>query len=243
MKASSCFQLAAAGVFSLAALAIAAPPECAIDCLPNAIDGRIEECKDDTTVYVCFCKSPNIQRDFMTCADTMCKNVEEKQRVTGFTADLCDGIGSPVDTGKLTEPAKTDGNTAIETSLAKTTKEGDTTTTEAAGETSEASDVETTSTVETGSAIEITSAAETTSTVETITTAITTETSKAEETTSEEVGDEKTTVAPSASADTTDSTEEPASTPTSADANAANSGSVPGFLAAAGIAAAVLRFV
>ncbi|KAF4471106.1 hypothetical protein FALBO_1973 [Fusarium albosuccineum] len=248
MKTSTYIQLAAAGVLSIASATNTEPPKCAIDCFQSLITQLPPADCNEATTYKCFCRMPSMQSSFFGCAKPKCgDNYDE---ATSFAADLCDEVGIPIETDKLTEPPKTEGATTnpIPTSTsdgaeketskadAGTTTEQPETTTKAVGESSSATAGETTE-------------------VSTANNATLTQTeSKPDETSApgetDTAGDTKvettagqTTAAPSGASTPSGSTDGAASTPTSADGNGASTESVSGLLMAAGMAAALLQLL
>ncbi|KAF7562825.1 hypothetical protein G7046_g1324 [Stylonectria norvegica] len=151
MKTSTSFQLAAAGILSLASMVAADIPACAIDCFQGVItDHPPLECKE-ADMYHCFCKDPfgpPLQEYYLECARSDCGSSTDAQNAIQFGVDLCSELGFPITIpiDQPTSPATT-SKAPMETT---TTKAG---TTSAAGETTSAAQPTATAT-ENSSAVE-----------------------------------------------------------------------------------------
>ncbi|KAJ3535186.1 hypothetical protein NM208_g7234 [Fusarium decemcellulare] len=159
MKASTYTQLAAAGILSIASVAIGTdPPKCAIDCFQSLITQLPPADCNEATTYKCFCRMPSMQSSFFDCAKPKCGN--DYDEATSFAANLCDEVGIPIETDT---PSKTEDATTnpVPTSTSdgaekETSKDGSGTTTEQAETTTEA--VEESSSTAAGETTEVSTA-------------------------------------------------------------------------------------
>ncbi|UPL02162.1 hypothetical protein LCI18_013096 [Fusarium solani-melongenae] len=233
MKTSSFAQL-----LSLASVATAAMPKCAIDCFQDVIYAHPPMGCKESTMYLCFCKMPSLQWYFVECGNEKC---EDSEGAISFGLNLCDELGYPIETDKLTKPPITSEGTITEARPTVTGEDDSKPTTNDAAETTTAEE----------SAAETTEAASTTVASTGATTAAASKTeSSAEETETEEAetsAEESTAESTAAGSSAAESTAADATTDASADAatstpttepNGANSVSASGLLIAVGVVAA-----
>ncbi|KAM0429735.1 hypothetical protein ACHAPT_006341 [Fusarium lateritium] len=100
MKTSSYAQLAAVGILSLASVATAMP-KCSIDCFQDVIYAHPPMACKEATMYMCFCKMPSLQWYFVECCNKKC---EDSEGAISFGTNLCEELGHPIETDKLTKP-------------------------------------------------------------------------------------------------------------------------------------------
>ncbi|KAI8655247.1 CFEM domain-containing protein [Fusarium keratoplasticum] len=233
MKTSSFAQL-----LSLASVATAAMPKCAIDCFQDVIYAHPPMGCKESTMYLCFCKMPSLQWYFVECGKEKC---EDSEGAISFGLNLCDELGYPIETDKLTKPPITSEGTITDARPTVTGEDDSKPTTNDAAETTTAEE----------SAAETTEAASTTVASTGATTAAASKTeSSAEETETEEAetsAEESTAESTAAGSSAAESTAADATTDASADAatstpttepNGANSVSASGLLVAVGVVAA-----
>ncbi|KAL2670564.1 hypothetical protein Neosp_014352 [[Neocosmospora] mangrovei] len=235
MKTSTFAQL-----LSLAAVATAQMPKCAIDCFQDVIYAHPPMACKESTMYLCFCKMPSLQWYFIECGNEKC---EDSEGAISFGLNLCDELGYPIETDKLTKPPITSEGTITE-ARPTVTEVGDSTptTNDAAETTAEESAAETT---EAASTTVASTGATTATASKTESSAEETETEEAEtsvETSAEESAAESTaagsSAAESSAADATSdaSADAATSTPTT-EPNGANSVTASGLLVAVGAVA------
>ncbi|KAJ4320696.1 hypothetical protein N0V84_005760 [Fusarium piperis] len=215
-------------LLSLASVATAAMPKCAIDCFQDVIYAHPPMGCKESTMYLCFCKMPSLQWYFIECGNAKC---EDSEGAISFGLNLCDELGYPIETDKLTKPPITSEATLTDARPTVTGEDGskattddatETTTEESAAESTEASSTAAASTgASTATASETESSAEETETEEAETTAA--GSSAAESATGDASSDA------SANAATSTPTTEP---------NGANSVSASSLLVAVGVVAA-----
>ncbi|KAJ4317290.1 hypothetical protein N0V84_007426 [Fusarium piperis] len=170
---------------SLASVAAAQFPICAVDCFTEVIT---EHPPLDCTLpdmYYCFCAMPSLQNYFIQCARSDCPDQSATNNAIQFGVDLCLELGYTVTVPPLSEPTSP-ATTSSQGPDPVTTTEPEVTATETSAETSadaETSSQETTAEETTGAE---TTGAETTAEE----TTGTEETSGAEETSATETEDE-----------------------------------------------------
>ncbi|KAJ4212310.1 hypothetical protein NW759_011698 [Fusarium solani] len=179
---------------SLASVAAAQFPLCAVDCFTNVIT---EHPPLDCTLpdmYYCFCDMSSMQNYFIQCARSDCPDEATANNAIAFGVDLCLELGYTITVPPLTQPTSPATTTSQGPGVDTTTTEPEVTPTETDAETS----AETSIDAETSSAettAEETSGAETTGA----------ETTSAEETTgAETTGTEETSGAEETSASETE---------------------------------------
>ncbi|RSM08064.1 hypothetical protein CDV31_008277 [Fusarium ambrosium] len=233
MKTSTFAQL-----LSFASVATAAMPKCAIDCFQDVIYAHPPMACKESTMYLCFCKMPSLQWYFVECGKEKC---EDSEGAISFGLNLCDELGYPIETDKLTKPPITSEGTITDARPTVTGDDDSKPTTDTAAETTAEE-----------SAAETTEAASTTSASTGATTAAASKTeSSAEETETEEAetsAEESTAESTAAGSSAAESSAADATSDASADAatgtptiepNGANSISASGLLVAVGVVAAV----
>ncbi|RSL73851.1 hypothetical protein CEP54_000230 [Fusarium duplospermum] len=232
MKTSTFAQL-----LSLASVATAAMPKCAIDCFQDVIYAHPPMACKESTMYLCFCKMPSLQWYFVECGKEKC---EDSEGAISFGLNLCDELGYPIETDKLTKPPITSEGTITDARPTVTGDDDTKPTTNSAAET----------TAEEESAAETTEAASTTAASTGATTAAASKTeSSAEETETEEAetsAEESAAESTAAGSSAAESSAADATSDASADAatgtpttepNGANSISASGLLVAIGAVA------
>ncbi|KAI8725701.1 CFEM domain-containing protein [Fusarium sp. LHS14.1] len=169
---------------SMASVAAAQFPLCAVDCFTNVIT---EHPPLDCTLpdmYYCFCDMSSLQNYFIQCARSDCPDEATANNAIAFGVDLCLELGYTITVPPLTQPTSP-ATTTSQGGADTTTTEPEVTPTETDAETSaETSSAETTAEETTGAE---TTGAETTGTEET---------SGAEETSASETEGETSTAAP-----------------------------------------------
>ncbi|RMJ19919.1 hypothetical protein CDV36_000315 [Fusarium kuroshium] len=233
MKTSTFAQL-----LSLASVATAAMPKCAIDCFQDVIYAHPPMACKESTMYLCFCKTPSLQWYFVECGKEKC---EDSEGAISFGLNLCDELGYPIETDKLTKPPITSEGTITDARPTVTEDDDSKPTTDTAAETTaEESAAKTTEAASTTSA---STGATTAAASKTESSAEETETEEAE-TSAEESAAESTaagsSAAESSAADATSDASADAATGTpTTEPNGANSISASGLLVAVGVVAAV----
>ncbi|KAI8669769.1 CFEM domain-containing protein [Fusarium keratoplasticum] len=178
---------------SLASVAAAQFPLCAVDCFTNVITEHPPlECTLPD-MYYCFCDMPSMQNYFIQCARSDCPDEATANNAIAFGVDLCLELGYTITVPPLTQPTSPATTTSQDPEVTTTT-EPEVTPTETDAETSAETSVDAeTSSAETTA--EETSGAETTGA----------ESTSAEETTgAETTGTEETSGAEETSASETE---------------------------------------
>ncbi|KAH7247090.1 hypothetical protein MRS44_014900 [Fusarium solani] len=235
MKTSSFAQL-----LSLASVATAAMPKCAIDCFQDVIYAHPPMGCKESTMYLCFCKMPSLQWYFVECGKEKC---EDSEGAISFGLNLCDELGYPIETDKLTKPPITSEGTITDArptvtgeddSKPTTNDAAETTAEESAAETTEAASTTVASTgATTAAASKTESSAEEAEETET-----SAEESTAEESTAESTAAESSAAESTAADATTDASADAATSTPTTEPNGANSVSASGLLVAVGVVAA-----
>ncbi|KAI8713535.1 CFEM domain-containing protein [Fusarium sp. LHS14.1] len=238
MKTSTFAQL-----LSLAAMATAQMPKCAIDCFQDVIYAHPPMACKESTMYLCFCKMPSLQWYFIECGNEKC---EDSEGAISFGLNLCDELGYPIETDKLTKPPITSEGTITEARPTVTEVDDSTPTTNDAAETTaeesaaETTEAPSTTVASTGATTAAASKTESSSAEETETE--TEEAQTSAETSAEESAAESTAAGSNAAeSDAADATSDASadaatSTPTT-EPNGANSVTASGLLVAVGAVA------
>ncbi|EEU41972.1 uncharacterized protein NECHADRAFT_86091 [Fusarium vanettenii 77-13-4] len=235
MKTSTFAQL-----LSLAAVATAQMPKCAIDCFQDVIYAHPPMACKESTMYLCFCKMPSLQWYFIECGNEKC---EDSEGAISFGLNLCDELGYPIETDKLTKPPITSEGTITEArptvtevddSTPTTNDAAETTAEESAAETTEAASTTVASTgATTAAASKTESSAEETGTEEAESSAET----SAEESTAESTAAGSSAAESSAADATSDASADAATSTPTTEPNGANSVTASGLLVAVGAVA------
>lgn len=117
MKTSTSIQLAAAGLLSLASVAVAVP-YCAITCFQDVITEHPPLDCTEANMYLCFCKMPSLQNYFLECVYSDCGSTADSEEAVQFGVDTCAGLGvtitvpsgpptSPTSSAPVVEPTTT----------------------------------------------------------------------------------------------------------------------------------------
>ncbi|RSL45634.1 hypothetical protein CEP53_010678 [Fusarium sp. AF-6] len=239
MKTSTFAQL-----LSLASVATAAMPKCAIDCFQDVIYAHPPMACKESTMYLCFCKTPSLQWYFVECGKEKC---EDSEGAISFGLNLCDELGYPIETDKLTKPPITSEGTITDArptvtgdddSKPTTDTAAETTAEESAAETTEAASTSAAASTgaTTAAASKTESSAEETETEEAETSA---EESAAESTAAESSAAESSAAESSAADATSDASADAATGTPTTEPNGANSISASSLLVAVGVVAAV----
>ncbi|KAK1764180.1 hypothetical protein QBC33DRAFT_596104 [Phialemonium atrogriseum] len=93
MKTSSSLQLAAAGLLSLASVALGVP-YCAITCFQDVITDHPPLSCTEANMYLCFCKAEDLQGYFLDCVYSECG--ADADEAVDFGVDLCQELGVPI---------------------------------------------------------------------------------------------------------------------------------------------------
>ncbi|KAJ4193561.1 hypothetical protein NW767_004048 [Fusarium falciforme] len=231
MKTSSFAQL-----LSLASVATAAMPKCAIDCFQDVIYAHPPMGCKESTMYLCFCKMPSLQWYFVECGKEKC---EDSEGAISFGLNLCDELGYPIETDKLTKPPITSEGTITDARPTVTGVDDSKPTTNDAAETTtaEESTAETTEAASTTVASTGATTAAASKTESSAEEAEETETS-AEESTAESAAAESSAAESTAADATTDASADAATSTPTTEPNGANSVSASGLLVAVGVVAA-----
>ncbi|KAJ4157007.1 hypothetical protein NW754_008649 [Fusarium falciforme] len=231
MKTSSFAQL-----LSLASVATAAMPKCAIDCFQDVIYAHPPMGCKESTMYLCFCKMPSLQWYFVECGKEKC---EDSEGAISFGLNLCDELGYPIETDKLTKPPITSEGTITDARPTVTGEDDSKPTTNDAAETTtaEESTAETTEAASTTVASTGATTAAASKTESSAEEAEETETS-AEESTAESAAAESSAAESTAADATTDASADAATSTPTTEPNGANSVSASGLLVAVGVVAA-----
>ncbi|KAM6515751.1 hypothetical protein FALCPG4_013964 [Fusarium falciforme] len=231
MKTSSFAQL-----LSLASVATAAMPKCAIDCFQDVIYAHPPMGCKESTMYLCFCKMPSLQWYFVECGKEKC---EDSEGAISFGLNLCDELGYPIETDKLTKPPITSEGTITDARPTVTGEDDSKPTTNDAAETTtaEESTAETTEAASTTVASTGATTAAASKTESSAEEAEETETS-AEESTAESTAAESSAAESTAADATTDASADAATSTPTTEPNGANSVSASGLLVAVGVVAA-----